>query len=179
VKAIKEFSHPQLETMVAIDLNRAIATTMLVAQNELKYVADTTTDFDADLPLVSCLPGDINQVVLNLLVNAAHAIGEAVGTSGARGRITVSTRGDRGHVEIRVADTGTGIPEHVQPRVFEPFFTTKPVGRGTGQGLALAHATIVKKHGGQIVFETEPGRGTTFIVRLPLVSATDGGPRRC
>jgi PAS domain S-box-containing protein len=175
VKAMKEFSHPQRETMVAIDLNRAIETTMVVAQNELKYVADATTDFDPDLPLVSCLPGDINQVVLNLLVNAAHAIGDAASAGTPRGRITVSTRRGHGHVEIRVADSGTGIPEHARAHVFEPFYTTKEVGRGTGQGLAHAHATIVKKHGGQIDFETAMGRGTTFIVRLPLTGAPASG----
>ena len=116
-----------------------------------------------------CLPSDINRVVINLIVNAAHAIADA-SPSGAEGKgtITVRTRRDGPWAEIRVEDTGTGIPEEIRHRVFEPFFTTKEVGRGTGQGLAIAHALVVEKHGGTIHFETEMGRGTTFVVRLPL-----------
>jgi PAS domain S-box-containing protein len=169
VRAMKEFSHPS-EAKVAVDLNRAIETTMIVAQNELKYVAETRADPDPQLPLVPCLPGEVNQVVLNLLINAAHAIADVVRNEpGTKGLITVSTHRVDDWAEIRIADTGTGIPEKAQRRVFEPFFTTKEVGRGTGQGLALAHAVIVKKHRGHIWFETAPGRGTTFFVRLPLI----------
>ena len=169
VKAMKDFSHPGTDAKVAVDLNRAIETTLTVARNELKYVADTHTELDSALPLVPCLPGEINQVLLNLLVNAAHAVRDALGArEHERGLITISTTGIGDAVEIRVSDTGTGIPEEVRSRIFEPFFTTKGVGRGTGQGLALAHTVIVKKHGGQIWFETEVGKGTTFIVRLPL-----------
>ena len=175
VRAMKEFSHPS-EAKVAVDLNRAIETTMIVAQNELKYVADTRTGLDPQLPLVPCLPGEVNQVVLNLLINAAHAIADVVRAQpGTKGLITVSTHRVEDWAEIRIADTGTGIPESAQRRVFDPFFTTKEVGRGTGQGLALAHAVIVKKHRGHIWFETAPGRGTTFFVRLPLVA--DPGPQ--
>jgi signal transduction histidine kinase len=132
------------------------------------------TDLDPDLPLVPCLPGEINQVLLNLVINAAHAIGDVVRAEEAptRGRITVTTRGVEGGVEIRVSDTGTGIPEAWRTRIYEPFFTTKPVGQGTGQGLALAHAVVVTRHDGRIWFETESGKGTTFVVRLP-VSAED------
>jgi PAS domain S-box-containing protein len=170
VRAMKEFSHPS-EAKVAVDLNRAIETTMIVAQNELKYVADTGTNLDPQMPLVPCLPGEVNQVILNLLINAAHAIADVVrGQPGAKGLITVSTHRVDDWAEIRIADTGTGIPEAAQRRVFDPFFTTKEVGRGTGQGLALAHAVIVKKHRGHIWFETAIGRGTTFFVRLPLVA---------
>jgi signal transduction histidine kinase len=168
VKAMKDFSHPGTETKVAVDLNRSIETTLTVARNELKYVADTTTDLDPDLPLVPCLPGEINQVLLNLLINAAHAIGDVATDDRVRGRITVSTRYVDDAAEIRVSDTGTGIPEAYRSRIFEPFFTTKPVGHGTGQGLAQAHSAVVKRHGGRIWFETEIGAGTTFVVRLPL-----------
>jgi len=175
VRAMKEFSHPS-EAKVAVDLNRAIETTMIVAQNELKYVADTRTDLDSQLPLVPCLPGEFNQVILNLLINAAHAIADVVGERpGTKGVITVSTRRVEGWAEIRIEDTGTGIPESARQRVFDPFFTTKQVGRGTGQGLAIAHTVVVKKHHGHIWFETAAGRGTTFIVRLPLTADGEHG----
>src|SRR5262249_41448930 len=123
-----------------------------------------------NLPPVSCLPGELSQVILNLIVNAAHAIQDRLEAEGSgRGLITVSTRHDGTEVEVRVSDTGCGIPEAIRPKIFDPFFTTKPVGKGTGQGLAIAHAVIVQKHGGTITFETEKDQGTTFIVRLPLV----------
>ena len=173
VRAMKEFSHPS-EAKVAVDLNRAIETTMIVAQNELKYVAETRTNLDPQLPRVPCLPGEVNQVVLNLLINAAHAIADVVrDRPDAKGLITVSTHRIDDWAEIRIEDTGTGVPEKAQGRIFDPFFTTKEVGRGTGQGLALAHAVIVKKHRGHIWFETTIGRGTTFFVRLPLVAEAE------
>jgi two-component system NtrC family sensor kinase len=166
VRAMKEFSHPELAEKTHSDLNRGIASTITIACSEWKYVAEIVTDFDADLPPVLCHPGDINQVVLNLLVNAAHAIREKHLES--KGRITVRTR-LRGEVaEIAVADTGTGIPEAIRHRIFEPFFTTREVGSGTGQGLALTHSIVVRKHHGKIWFETETGKGTTFFVRIPL-----------
>ncbi len=128
------------------------------------------------LPAVVCYPGDINQVVLNLLVNAAHAIKEKV-KDGEKGQITVRTRMVGEDVEISVSDTGNGIPEAIRNRVFEPFFTTKDVGKGTGQGLALAYTVVVKKHGGKIWFDTEVGRGTTFFITLPVsvAAAAKGG----
>lgn len=130
--------------------------------------ADVVTDFDPDLPLVTCLPGECNQMFLNLIINAAHAIADKqVHGGGGKGRITVSTRLEGEWVEVRIADTGTGIAEEHRIRVFDPFFTTKKVGRGTGQGLAIARSVLVDKHGGALSFETEVGRGTTFIVRLP------------
>jgi PAS domain S-box-containing protein len=169
VRAMKEFSHPGGEEKKAVDLNKAIETTITVARNEWKYVADVQTRFDPSLPAVPCLPGEFNQVILNLIINAAHAIADVVGDgSQDKGTITVSTRHQDGWAEVRVSDTGTGIPEAVRSRIFDPFFTTKPVGKGTGQGLAIAHAVVVEKHGGTISFETELGRGTTFIIRLPI-----------
>lgn len=173
VRAMKEFSHPGNEEKTAIDLNRAIESTLTVARNEWKYVADMVTDFDPALPSVACLPGELNQVVLNIVVNAAHAIADMVGDgSRGKGTITVSTRQDGAWVEIRIADTGTGIPEAVQDRIFDPFFTTKEVGKGTGQGLAIAHDVVVKKHGGMITCTSETGRGTAFFIRLPLGNPT-------
>ena len=173
VLAMKEFSHPADEEMTTVDINRAIETTVTIARNEWKYVAKVETRLDPSLPFVPCLPGDINQVLLNLIVNAAHAIGEEAKEEGTiSGRITIGTRQEGGAVEIRVADNGPGIREEHRAKIFTPFFTTKEVGKGTGQGLALAYNVIVNKHHGDIRFETEVGKGTTFIIRLPL---TQGG----
>lgn len=175
VRAMKEFSHPGSAEKVQVDLNHAIDSTLTVCRNEWKYVAEMVTEFDPNLPLVQCLPGEINQTILNIVVNAAHAIGDAVrGTNGAKGTITVSTKHDGDYAEIRIRDTGTGIPEQARARVFDPFFTTKGVGKGTGQGLAIAHSVVVDKHAGTICFETESGKGTTFIIRLPLISPNPG-----
>ena len=168
VRAMKEFSHvDQTAEKSFSDLNKALESTLVVARNELKYVADVKTDFGS-LPPVACHLGDLNQVFLNLLVNAAHAIGSVVKDSGDRGLITVRTRAEGNLVEISVSDTGTGIPEAIRMKVFDPFFTTKEVGKGTGQGLALARAIVVEKHGGTLTFDTEVGKGTTFFVRLPV-----------
>ena len=169
VRAMKEFSHPDSDGKVPTDLNKAIEGTVTVARNEWKYVADMVLDLDPALPLVSCLPGELNQVILNLVVNAAHAITDVVGQGAARkGTISISTRREAEHVVIRVRDSGHGIPAAIRSNIFDPFFTTKPVGRGTGQGLAIAYAVIVEKHAGKINFETETGKGTTFIIQLPL-----------
>ena len=171
VHAMKEFSHPGGGEKKAIDLNRAIETTITVARNEWKYVAEMKTDFDENLPPVPCLPGELNQVVLNLIVNAVHAISEKInGSSNEKGTITLQTGVNGEWVEIRVRDTGSGIPKGVQAKIFDPFFTTKEVGKGTGQGLSIARSVIVDKHGGSLTFETAVGQGTTFIIRLPLGS---------
>ncbi|MFH0729844.1 MAG: response regulator [Pseudomonadota bacterium] len=169
VHSMRVFSHPGTDQKTAVDINRALESTVTVARNEWKYVAEVETDFDPDLPFVSCLPGEINQVFLNLLVNAAHAIEEVVkGRENGKGRILISTRAQKETVEIRFRDTGGGIPETIQHRIFDPFFTTKAVGKGTGQGLAIAHSVIVEKHGGTLKFETQLNVGTTFIIQLPL-----------
>ena len=169
VGAMKEFSHPSQGEMIPTDLNQAIESTVTVATNEWKYVAELETDFDPELPAVQCMPGEFNQVVLNMVVNAAHAIGEFLGeNSEDRGKITVSTRKLEELAEIRIADTGAGMPEEVKGRVFDPFFTTKEVGKGTGQGLSIGHDIIVNKHGGSIDIESEVGQGTTFVIRIPL-----------
>ena len=169
VRAMKDFSHPGTANKVMADLNRALDSTITVARNEWKYVADLQTDFDANLPLIPCLPADLNQVFLNMIVNAAHAIGDVVGDgSRSKGIITIRTRRQEDWAEVRFHDTGTGMPEEVKARIFDPFFTTKAVGRGTGQGLAISHTVVVEKHGGTIAVETAVGLGTTFIIRLPL-----------
>jgi signal transduction histidine kinase len=166
---MKDFSHPDSDSKVPTDLNHSIESTATVARNEWKYVADLKLELDQTLPPVVCLPGDVNQVILNLVINAAHAIGEASneGADG-KGTITVSTRAENGMAVIGIADTGKGIPEHIRKKIFDPFFTTKPVGKGTGQGLALAYSIVVEKHGGTIGFESEVGKGTKFIIQLPI-----------
>jgi signal transduction histidine kinase len=169
VQAMKEFSHPGGDEKAPIDINHAIETTLTVARNEWKYVAEVETSFDDTLPLVPCLAGEFNQVILNLVTNAAHAISDKNRTSGATlGKMFIRTRREEEWALIEIEDSGCGVLERHRSRVFELFFTTKEVGRGTGQGLALAHTIIVKKHGGQIWFQSEEGKGTTFFVRLPL-----------
>jgi signal transduction histidine kinase len=172
VRAMKSFAHPGADKLAPTDLKNLIESTVMVATNEWKYVADVDVNVDPDLPHVPCVAGEVNQVVLNLLVNASHAIADVVGSSGEKGRITVSASSDETHAEIRVADSGTGIPENARAKVFEPFFTTKEVGKGTGQGLSMAYSCIVKRHRGTLSFETELGSGTTFIIRLPLVAGS-------
>jgi len=174
VRAMKEFSHPGSDERAPLNINHAIETTITVARNEWKYVAEIEKRLDPTLPEVFCFVGEFNQAVLNLLVNAAQAIAPVVkATPGSKGKIEVMTRRDGEWAEISIRDTGTGIPDAIRGRIFEPFFTTKEVGQGTGQGLALAHAVIVKKHGGKIWFESKQGVGTTFFIRVPLGPATD------
>ena len=167
VRSMKNFSHADQREMSEVDLNCAVNSTLVVARSEYRDVADLDTDF-GEIPRVTCHGGQINQVVLNLVVNAAHAIGDANKGSGTRGRITVRTREENGSVVISIADTGGGIPEAIRARIFDPFFTTKEVGRGTGQGLSVSRNVVVKGHGGELDFITVLGEGTTFFVRLPI-----------
>jgi signal transduction histidine kinase len=166
VASMRQFAHTAGGRAVATDLNQAIQATLTISRNEYKLVADVECAL-SELPHVVCHPGEINQVLLNIVVNAAQAIGEAVGNSGTRGAIRVATAHDGDDVVISISDTGTGIPVAARDYVFEPFFTTKEVGRGTGQGLAIARA-IIERHRGRLTFDTELGRGTTFHVRLPI-----------
>ena len=170
VRAMKEFSHPGSREKTLTDLNNIIENTVTVARNEWKYVANVETDLAPDLPAVPCLTDEMGQVILNMLVNATHAIEEKLGKNPdeRKGLIKITSARDGDWVEIRIADDGNGIPAEARGKIFEPFFTTKEVGRGTGQGMAIAHDVICKKHDGQITFETETGKGTTFIIRLPL-----------
>lgn len=173
VRAMKDFSHPGTEEKQQINLNQAVESTLLVSKNAWKYHCELVTNFDSSLPLVPCLPGDLNQALLNLVTNAAHAI-ESASKSGPKkqGTLTVATARDGDWVVIEVSDTGTGIPESIRNRIFDPFFTTKPMGQGTGQGLAITYNIIVEKHGGELTFDSEVGVGTTFRVRIPLLAAT-------
>jgi PAS domain S-box-containing protein len=178
VRAMKEFSHPGSSEKTPIDINRAVQSTLTVARNEWKYLAELVVDLDPNLSPVPCYAGELNQAVLNVVINAAHAIADVVGDGTAkRGTLTVRTRQMGEWAEIQIQDTGTGIPEGVQGRVFDPFFTTKEVGRGTGQGLTLTHSVIVDKHGGSLHFETEVGCGTTFFLRLPLCDAGEASTK--
>jgi signal transduction histidine kinase len=171
VKAMKAFSHPGGSGLEPTDLTGLIESTVVVASNEWKYVANVVLQLAPASPPVVCNGGEMNQVLLNLIVNAAHAIADVVGDTGEKGQITIGTSFDPTHAEIRVQDTGTGIPERARAKVFDPFFTTKEVGKGTGQGLSMAYHCIVERHKGTLTFETELGRGTTFVIRLPLVAA--------
>ena len=174
VRAMKEFSHPGTGEKTPVDINKAIENTITVSKNEWKYVADMVKDFDSSLPLVPCLPGEFNQVILNMIINASHAIADVVGDGSAgKGVIRVSTRHQGDWAEIRISDTGTGIPDQIRTRIFDPFFTTKKVGKGTGQGLAISHSVIVTKHGGAITFDTDVGIGTTFIIQLPITNGIE------
>jgi len=171
IKSLKEFSHPNTTAKQPADLNKAINTTIAVSRHEWKYVAEVATELDPDLPMIPLCIDEMNQVMLNLIVNAAHAIGDALKQRGeAKGVITLRTKQEGDSVLVEVQDNGTGIPESAQSHIFEPFFTTKGVGKGTGQGLAIIRNIVIKNHGGTISFTTKPGVGTTFHIHLPMPS---------
>jgi PAS domain S-box-containing protein len=167
VRSVKQFSHPGTSAAALADINHALSLALTITRNEWRYVAECRTDFDPALPLTRCFVTELNQVFLNLLVNA----GDAMRDSGRPGQLRVATQRDGAFVVIEIADTGTGIPAGIADRVFDPFFTTKAVGSGTGQGLAIAHA-VVDRHGGTIRFRSVEGQGTTFEVRLPIAGPT-------
>lgn len=169
VLAMREFSHPSQKEKVLADINHGIETTVTISRNEWKYVADLEVDLDPNLPLINCQIDEINQVILNMIVNSAQSIQEIVEQHPEqRGKITISTINKGDWILITIQDTGNGIPDSIKNRVFDPFFTTKGVGKGTGQGLYLAHNIIVNKHHGRISLESEKGKGTTFFVELPV-----------
>lgn len=168
VQSMKVFSHPGTDERTPVNINEALQNTVMVASNEWRYCAEIDWDLDPELPMVNCLPGEMNQVFLNIVVNAAHAIEDAPKEDSAKGTINIRTCRKNDGVEIRIRDTGCGIPQHLQNRIFDQFFTTKEVGRGTGQGLTIAYSVVTRQHNGSLDFESEPGEGTTFIIRLPL-----------
>ncbi len=171
VKAMKRFSHPGTEEKIPMDINKAVENTVTIARNEWKYTAEVQMDLDPDLPPVPCYPGDFNQALLNVLVNAAHAVQAAVHEGDNKGTIKISTRMTGPFARITIADSGIGIPEKSRSRIFDPFFTTKDPGKGTGQGLAITYS-IIKKHHGTIDFDSEEGQGTTFRIYLPMQEAS-------
>lgn len=169
VQSMKDFAHPGSSDMRATDLNKAIESTVTVASNEWKYVAEVVTNYDRSLPLVPCLIGEFNQVILNMIVNAAHAISDVTAEGGlGKGKITITTKNMGSCAEVRISDTGCGMTENIRKKIFDPFFTTKEVGKGTGQGLAISHTVIVEKHKGTIDVSSEVGTGTTFVICLPI-----------
>ena len=173
VRAMKEFAHPDEQEQRPTDINHAIETTLLVARNEYKYHACVETEL-GELPAVVCNVNELNQVFLNLIVNAAHAI-ESEGRDASSGQIRIRTRADEESVEILIEDNGCGIPQENLDRIFDPFFTTKEIGKGTGQGLAIARSIIVEKHGGTITVDSQVGRGTQMTLRL-LTAGRKGSP---
>ena len=174
VSVMKKFSHPGGADKQPFNVNRALEDTAMLARNEWKYAAELEMDLDAALPLLPAHGGDLNQVFLNLLVNAAHAVAEKHGESGRKGKITISSRLRGDMAEISFRDNGPGVPEILRDKIFDPFFTTKEVGKGTGQGLALALNIIVEKHGGALTLESAPDGGAAFVVTLPLTGETAG-----
>ncbi len=173
VLAMKEFSHPPSKERQPTNINQCIRSTATVARNEWKYIAEMTLDLAEDLPQIPCLPGEFNQTILNLIVNAAHAIDEVRKATAIHelGAIRIRTSHDETWVAIEIEDSGAGIPNEIAERIFDPFFTTKEVGKGTGQGLAIARSCIVDKLDGEMSFESKPGAGTTFTMKLPLAKA--------
>jgi signal transduction histidine kinase len=170
VIAMKEFAHPSSKEKVQTDLNKIIETTITISRNNWKYYADMITQFDTNLPLIECVIDEIGQVILNMIVNSAHAIEEKFKELNQKGYIKITTSSDSSFAYITIEDNGTGIkPEHLS-KIYEPFFTTKGVGKGTGQGLAIAYDIIVNKHNGDIKCESTYGEGTKFIIKLPLRS---------
>jgi len=170
VQAMKNFSHPDVEAKKPLDVNAAIENTLTIARNEWKYNSEVETDLSPDLPPLHCVPGDFNQAMLNIIVNAAHANAAMHKDDAGMGAIRIRTRLGQDSVVITVEDTGTGIDPAHWDRIFDPFFTTKEVGKGTGQGLAITHS-IMEKHEGSITFTTEPGKGTTFVIVFPVGEA--------
>ncbi len=176
VRSMKEFAHPDQKEKAYADINQAILSTLTIARTEYKYVADVVTEL-GEIPPVHCFLGDLNQALLNIVVNAAHAIEEQVRGTDRRGRIAIRTWQQGPDVMISIEDTGGGIAESIRERIFDPFFTTKDVGKGTGQGLAIARSVVVDKHQGELRFDTRVGHGTTFYIRLPIHHA-DSAPQR-
>ena len=168
VGAMRCFSHPDGEEKSMENINTAIETTMTGCRNEWKYVAEIELNLDVDLPMVPCYLGEFNQVVLNIIVNAAHAISDQLAISKSdKGLIKIATISENDAAVIEISDSGCGIPGEHLSKIFDPFYTTKEVGRGTGQGLYIAHSVIVEKHGGKLTVNSKLGEGTTFRITLP------------
>jgi two-component system NtrC family sensor kinase len=168
VRAIRNFSGSSGGAKVPVDVNQAIETTLIISTSEWKHLADVTTSFDPKLPRTLCFPGELHQVLLDLIVNATHAIADVKADTHKMGMIRITTTSCEDYVEIRISDTGTGIRAEHRHKIFEPFFTTKAIGRGSGQSLAMAYSIVVQQHNGRIWFDSEAGMGTTFFVRLPI-----------
>jgi two-component system, NtrC family, sensor kinase len=170
VQNLRDFSRiDQAQELANFNINDGITSTLVVAKNEIKYDADIHLEL-GEIPPVPCRAGQLNQVFLNILVNAVHAI--KAQDRAERGTITIRTYQDDNHVACEIADDGPGIPEEVRAKVFDPFFTTKPPGKGTGLGLSVSYDIIVNKHKGQLQVKSAPGEGATFVIKLPMTGAT-------
>ena len=169
VKSLKEFSHPGSKEKENININKVIKNTITISKNEWKYTADLETDLMPDIPFIYAFPVALSQVILNIIINAVHAIKEKIKTEKiSKGLIIIKTKKIENNIQICIKDSGQGIPKDVRSKIFTPFFTTKEIGHGTGQGLSVAYSVIVKQHKGTIFFETEEGLGTTFTINLPM-----------
>lgn len=173
VSAMKAFCHPGSEQMAPVDLNKSIQNTVEVSRSEWKHAAVVDLELDETLPTVVCNDNEIKQVFLNITVNAAHALAaSADDRDGAPGHIGIATTADAEWIQVVIRDDGPGIPDDVLPNIFDPFFTTKELGKGSGQGLAIAHGIVVDNHLGEITVHSAPGEGTSFVVRLPRTRET-------
>jgi two-component system NtrC family sensor kinase len=169
---MKEYSHPSSEEKISTNINKCIESTITISKHTWKYHADMVVLLDPELPDIMCYPGPFNEVILNIIVNAADAIKERVESDDTidKGSITIQTLSIGDFVEIRISDTGGGIPQSIQDKIFDPFFTTKAIGKGTGQGLALSYSIIKERHDGELHFETVPNESTTFVLQLPIAN---------
>ncbi len=165
VRAMKVFSHPGAQEFQETNLNASLESTLTISRSEWKYCAELETEFDPQLPPIMCMPGELNQAFLNLIVNGAHAIASK---SDQIGLLKVRTFRELANVVVEISDSGTGIPKAIQNRIFDPFFTTKGVGKGTGQGLSICYHIVVEVHSGRLTFESIEGQGTTFRIELPI-----------
>ncbi len=175
VQAMKEFAHPGHEDKSLVCMNQAIESTLAVCENRWRYTARVETDFDPSLPATECMIAEVNQVILNIIINAADSIQDRIDEGDyEKGEIRIATRKDGDSVKLEISDNGKGIPDEIRERVFDPFFTTKEVGKGSGQGLAISYDVIVNRHGGELTCDSEPGQGTTFRIRLPISAEGSG-----
>lgn len=168
VSSVKQFAHPDTNELISLDVNREISNAVKVSTNEWKYTSEVHTEFDENLPLLPCVASEFNQAVLNIILNAAHAIQDRHDGVSSKGLIIIRTKYDKHNILISIQDNGTGIPAAIQNKIFNPFFTTKVVGKGTGMGLAIV-LKIIEKHKGKIWFESREGEGTTFFVQIPIL----------
>ena len=170
VLGLKGFAHSSSnETKSATEINDVINNALIVCRNAYKYVADLKLDL-GEIPHISAFGGDLGQVIVNLVLNAAQAIEEKSRETGERGVITIKSFQKDDNITIQIGDTGGGIPIRLWERIFDPFFTTKEVGKGSGQGLSISRTIIHEKHGGELSFESTIGVGTVFTIQLPIIS---------
>lgn len=168
ISAMRDFSHIDERRFAPANLNKAVRTTIVILRNEIKYVADVEIELDENLPSIMCCIDDMQQVFLNLVINAAHSIEEKLEEDGQRGLIKISSKQEDQYAVFTINDTGKGISPEIREKIFEPFFTTKARGKGTGQGLSIVHSALIEKHKGKLELESTEGVGTTFTIYIPI-----------